>query len=221
MYELPLFPLNMVLFPGSPVNLHVFEPRYKEMVGRCLEFDQPFGIVLIREGMATVGPLPDPHPIGCTARIASVEPSSDGNIDLVAVGVDRFRIESVRRDGGRPYLVGDVEAWPLPNGDRTVVARAEGRLRRWLERYLAVLVRASEGGFAFTSDQLPADAAALGFLAASILPLPARQKQPLLASGSLADLLETATTLYRTELALLENMVEHRDVDQPGPFSRN
>ena len=50
MFELPLFPLETVLFPSMPIHLHIFEPRYREMINRCITLDQPFGVVLIRRG---------------------------------------------------------------------------------------------------------------------------------------------------------------------------
>ena len=59
MIEIPLFPLDTVLFPGTPVNLDVFEPRYKSLIGQCLEHDEPFGVALIRSGREALGPLPE------------------------------------------------------------------------------------------------------------------------------------------------------------------
>ncbi|HQF70729.1 MAG TPA: LON peptidase substrate-binding domain-containing protein, partial [Promineifilum sp.] len=69
MYELPLFPLNLVLFPGMPLPLHIFEERYKEMVADCLRENRPFGVVLIAEGRAEGGAPARPHVVGCTAEI--------------------------------------------------------------------------------------------------------------------------------------------------------
>ena len=80
-YELPLFPLNTVLFPGMPLPLHVFEERYKEMVQVCLDEQRPFGVVLIRSGVAEGGPLADPYDVGCVAEIIEVQKLED-NIKL-------------------------------------------------------------------------------------------------------------------------------------------
>ena len=60
MLELPLFPLNTVLFPGMPLNLHIFEERYKRMMQACIESSKPFGVVLIKQGLEAHGPLADP-----------------------------------------------------------------------------------------------------------------------------------------------------------------
>ena len=73
MYELPLFPLNVVLFPGMPLPLHIFEDRYKEMIADCIRENRPFGVVLIEEGSAEHGPAARPVAIGCTAEIAQVQ----------------------------------------------------------------------------------------------------------------------------------------------------
>lgn len=86
MYELPLFPLNTVLFPGTPIQLHIFEDRYLKMINRCIEEHKPFGVVLIEEGSEAFGPLAKPYRIGCTALIAKVEKLEDGRINITAVG---------------------------------------------------------------------------------------------------------------------------------------
>lgn len=97
--RLPLFPLGLVLLPGEPVPLHIFEPRYKEMVRVCLDADRPFGVVYASESEIAE--------IGCTARIQRVAARyDDGRLDIVAVGEDRFRIAEVHRD--LPYLSADT-----------------------------------------------------------------------------------------------------------------
>jgi hypothetical protein len=108
MYELPLFPLNTVLFPGMPIDLHIFEPRYLLMISRCLTAEQPFGVVLIRTGLEANGALAEPYSIGTTARISTVEHLADGRMNLTALGEERFEILSLDRSG--PYLVGQVQA---------------------------------------------------------------------------------------------------------------
>ena len=67
-YKLPLFPLQTVLFPGAPILLHIFEERYRLMIGRCLEQNSPFGVVLIRQG-TEVDPDAIPYGVGTTAQI--------------------------------------------------------------------------------------------------------------------------------------------------------
>lgn len=129
--RLPLFPLGIVLLPGEPVPLHIFEPRYREMVEVCLDEDRPFGIVYASETA-----LAD---VGCTARIRRVSARyEDGRLDIVAVGEDRFGVDEVHRT--RSYLTADVH----PVEDRGAV---EGRSRdrqRVIARHMKLLELAGE-----------------------------------------------------------------------------
>jgi Lon protease-like protein len=110
--ELPLFPLNSVLFPGATLPLHIFEERYKEMIGRCLQSGSPFGVLLIRSGNE-VGEAAQPFEVGTTARIARVQPLEEGRMNLVCLGERRFRLLRTLRE--TPYPVGEVE--PLESTD--------------------------------------------------------------------------------------------------------
>jgi len=104
--ELPLFPLNSVLFPGATLPLHIFEERYKLMIGRCLQSGSPFGVLLIRSGNE-VGEATEPFEVGTTARIVRVQPLDEGRMNLVCLGERRFRL--LRKLRETPYLVGEVE----------------------------------------------------------------------------------------------------------------
>src|ERR1700744_3184074 len=105
--RLRMFPLNMVLFPGAVLNLHIFEPRYRQLVAECLDTKEAFGVVVIREGDEAGDPDVQPHSIGTTAEIADVTPLPSGRYYLSSTGGKRFRIvEIVSRE---PYLLWDVE----------------------------------------------------------------------------------------------------------------
>lgn len=110
--SLPLFPLELVLYPGAQQPLHIFEERYKDLAADCLEGDgRPFGIVLAEDDV-----LAD---IGATAEIETVAKRyDDGRLDLVSRGGERFRTEDVR-SGERSYLTADVQT--LPDTDGTEV----------------------------------------------------------------------------------------------------
>lgn len=110
--ELPLFPLNSVLFPGATLPLHIFEERYKLMIGRCLQSGSPFGVLLIRSGNE-VGEATEPFEVGTTARIVRVQRLDEGRMNLVCLGERRFRL--LRKLRETPYLVGEVE--PLDSTD--------------------------------------------------------------------------------------------------------
>lgn len=106
MTTLRLFPLNTVLFPGMPLTLQVFEERYRLLVSECLAQQEPFGIVLIREG-PEVGGNAVPHDMGATARIEHVQPVDGVRLAVQARGERRFRIVRLHHD--RAYLFADVE----------------------------------------------------------------------------------------------------------------
>lgn len=130
MRELPLFPLHSVLCPGIALPLHIFEPRYRDMIGHCLETGSPFGVVLIRDGRE-VGPLAG-HiaDVGTTAAIRQAGRYPDGRLDIVTVGETRFRIVTVD-SASHSYLVGTVEELDEPLGgaaaDAEALAAAVGR----------------------------------------------------------------------------------------------
>jgi len=88
---LPLFPLNAVLFPGGPLSLRVFEPRYLDMVRRCLKEQTPFGVVLILEGAET-GAVTAVAGTGTSARLVDFDTQPDGLLGVVCVGERRFRV---------------------------------------------------------------------------------------------------------------------------------
>ncbi len=112
--ELPLFPLNSVLFPGATLALHIFEERYKQMIGWCLEKDSQFGVLLIRSG-SEVGEAAEPFDVGTTAGIVRVQHLNEGRMNLVCQGQQRFRVS--RRVRESPYMVGEVEALESREGE--------------------------------------------------------------------------------------------------------
>lgn len=214
MQNLPLFPLRTVLFPGMPLALHIFEDRYKEMIRRCIEYSSPFGVVLIKDG-DEVGPAAEPYPIGCTARVVEVEPLPEGRMNLVAMGGERFRVDKLRHD--RTYLCGDAVLLPLPEGDARHAAACAATLRPLLTDYLGVLAEAT--GNDFDLDRIALDPAELAHMAAFLLQAPPEQKQRLLASDSVEDLLVRLTALYREELPLFRSMLAGGGPPHFGSFS--
>ena len=128
--RLPLFPLGLVLLPGEPVPLHIFEPRYKEMVRLCIDGDRPFGIVYASESRLAG--------VGCTARIERVAARyDDGRLDIVAVGEARFAVDEIHRD--LDFLSADVS--PVEDADPADDLRAR---RTAIARHLKLLELAGE-----------------------------------------------------------------------------
>lgn len=136
--EIPLFPLRSVLCPGVALPLHIFEKRYRLMIERCLERDEPFGVVLLREGHE-VGPLRGQvAAIGTTAAIRRAGTYPDGRLDILTIGEQRFRLEAVD-NVSEPFLVGRVSLLDEPVGPEPEAhLRAERVGRRFLE-YLELL----------------------------------------------------------------------------------
>jgi len=162
---LPLFPLNVVLLPGTPLPLHIFEPRYKEMIAECRASNAPFGIVrALEEGIAD---------IGCTAEILTVTKEyADGKLDLVAAGRERFEIVEVNEE--RSFLRADVLFVP---DEPTVASQTETERALKLHQEILSLAGAVQ-------DVSDADKATLSFYLAGSLPLDLDFKQKLLAMRS-------------------------------------
>jgi Lon protease-like protein len=123
----PLFPLGLVLLPQELVPLHIFEQRYKQMIGECLESDGEFGIVwLSDDGL---------RDIGCTARIERVlERFDDGRVNILVEGSQPFRL--LRRIDDMAFPAGDVELLEdfAPDGDPDLVERARARYAELVEK---------------------------------------------------------------------------------------
>ena len=200
--EMPLFPLNVVLFPGMALPLHIFEPRYREMINRCLDESLAFGVVLIKEG-PEVGGDALPHRVGTAARIVKVDRQSDGRMNIQVVGTRRFRIEELNHD--RPYLSGRVRHFPVTDGDTKRAMERVHQVRPKIMRYVELLTKAT--GVQLKLDRLPEDATSLAFLTAIILQVRPEDKQRLLTLPGVPQLLELGNYFLGRELQLLEHMI--------------
>jgi Lon protease-like protein len=217
MFELPLFPLNTVLFPYAPIRLFIFEERYKRMIQNCLDKDQAFGVVLIRRGAEAMGPLAEPFPIGTSAKISEVQRLKDGRMNIVANGQERFRILSLDKEA-LPYLVGQVAPYPLRTDDPDLLVTSGNRLTYWVRRYLRLLEQA--GNTQLDLDQIPQDAIRLAYMAASLVQIPTQQKQQILTISESGALVDQVRAIYRREVVLLKTMLDNQ-VKENGVFSVN
>ena len=154
---LALFPLNMVLFPGVTLPLHIFEQRYRQMINRCVQLEQPFGVVLIREGEPQGGPVAEPHEVGTTAVIQNVLRFPDGRMLISAIGERRFRITSIVQH--EPYMVGAVEY--LSEDDSPDAGAMAEQIKALYIRHRDALTHAT--GIAQQMDELPDDPLALSY----------------------------------------------------------
>lgn len=213
MLELPLFPLNVVVFPGMPLPLHIFEERYKQMISLCMSEERPFGIVLIRSGSADFDPLVEPYDVGCTVEIIQVQRLEGGRLFIMTVGQERFRIISLKRD--KPYLVGVVELLQLEKERQAPLAQAAGRLYPLVIDYLNILATVAEVDFDTT--RVPTDPESLVYTAAALIQTPLESKQSLLEANKASRLLKHLYAVYGQEIALLKRIPSEDD----GPFSIN
>lgn len=214
---LPLFPLNTVLFPGVPLPLHVFEERYRILVGELVEGTGPrrFGVVALRHGLEVGEEFERDslHDVGCVAELRRVDQYADGRYDLVTFGGPRFRLLDV--DDSRPYLRAAVEYLPEDAGapgalTAAVVAAFSG--------YCEAVARST--GTDVAEPALPADDAALvSWVVAAAMRLDLPEKQELLAVPDASTRLRRELTLLRRETALLDAAPD--EVPTEGPFSLN
>jgi Lon protease-like protein len=142
--QVPIFPLDMVAFPGSLIPLNIFEDRYKVMVQKLLRERERFGICLIKEGRVERGPVGTPHGVGTLARIIQIEEQPTGNYHLLARGEDRFRITALDRKS-EPYLVGEVELFPDEPAPPPALAMVAARVAGLFDEYYRILVAISGG----------------------------------------------------------------------------
>ena len=211
--RLSLFPLNTVLFPGVLLPLHIFEERYKLMIGTCLVTDGTFGVSLIREGREVGGPA-ETFGVGTFARIVNVERLPDGRMNLVAIGVQRYRLLRVLEK--EPYLVGAVQALPSVNervGDSLVSSVAQ-RFRAYASALHGDAGKAYQPEF---SD----DPEALSFQIAGALRIPNEERQSLLELASTAERLRRLEGMIRRQQDDLRLTETAKADKNAGPFSLN
>jgi Lon protease-like protein len=199
-----LFPLSHVLMPAMPLPLHVFEPRYRQLLADVRQGPGPacFGVVILRSGLEVDGPTTGSSrqiaDVGTLAEILEVEPYEDGASDLLTVGSRRFRIRELITEGA-PYLRADVE-W-LEERDGELRPQDVTRTRR-LCRHHALLIEELTGRR--REQELPRDPTMLSYHVAAELPLAPQDRQELLEKATAAERLQRAIELLRREISLLQ-----------------
>ncbi len=226
--QLPLFPLNSVLFPGLVIPLNVFEERYRAMMRELLKTpeDEPrrFAVVTIRDGHEvapsaqglpdqtavpprgpTAGVGDDPrkafHSGGCVADAATIRERADGTFEVLATGTTRVRLVSV--DASGPFLTAELEELEESPGDEAG-ALAEGVLRAF-RQYQKRLAGARERSLS-TGAELPDEPAVVSYLVAAAMMLDTPSKQRLLQAPDTSSRLREELNLLRTETAIIRNL---------------
>ena len=189
---LPLFPLDVVLLPGTPLPLHIFEPRYKELVSECLDRKKLFGVVRAKEeGVAE---------IGCTAEIITIAKKyPDGRMDIVTEGRERFEVIQVNQE--RSFLQAEVLYLQDEPGDATAEEIARALKLQGEISYLAGTQSASP----------PAtETSRLSFNLIAPLPLDLDFKQTLLGMKSEAERVQAIISYFEAILPNLRRTVRVR-----------
>ncbi len=212
--EIPLFPLNTVLFPGWPMPLHIFEPRYLEMVRYCTEEASPFGVLLIKQGRAEQDTAVIPHTVGCMVSITQTEKLEDGRLLIMTIAQERFRVLSLIRR--KPYLVGDIEKMAYLPEKSAPLQTAVNDLHPLVLSYLTTLTSLANN-MDFDPTQIPTEPEALGHMAASLLQVSLETKQSLLEARKVSNVLNFLARQYRHENEILKQFPQQ----DMGNFSVN
>jgi Lon protease-like protein len=185
--RIPLFPLNTVLFPGTALPLHIFEERYREMIGECVGKNRVFGVVRAQGNSMAI--------IGCTARVARVlDRFSDGRMNILCEGEQRFEIEGL--DESRSFLQADVMLFDDEGEGSTRPQREECAALHFATLHLA--------GIEAPPMHLDLNAP-VAFRLADALPSDLGFKQQLLGSRSDADRTERLRDFYHALLPRLQD----------------
>lgn len=189
---LPIFPLDLVLFPGAPLPLHIFEPRYKELIAECMEQKKVFGMVRVKENAVAE--------VGCTAAILNViKQYEDGRLDIATEGKQRFSILQLNHE--RSFLQAEVE-WFEDEGI-SAVPQSEAETAIKLHEQLFQIL----GQTAAVEKNVPA----LSFYLANELPVDLDFKQAILEMKSEAERLETLIEYYRATIPKVEKTLRARE----------
>ena len=200
---LPVFPLNVVLFPHMPLPLHIFEPRYRQMLADCLEEGHSFGVVGIKEGNETGQSTP--FEVGTLAKIVRIDRLEDGRVNLLVMGASRFQILHTATD--RPYLRAQIRIIPEAGDDLEATARLTEATAIAFRQY-SNLLRELVGQQPDQAEP-PMEPELLSYLIAAALNLQVAEKQTLLAEPRTDARLRHELRLLRKEIILLKQMVAH------------
>jgi ATP-dependent Lon protease len=207
--RLPLFPLSVVLFPGTPLPLHVFEPRYRQMLADCLAGDRRFGIT----PTGTDQEAPDPGMVGCTAEVRVNQELPDGQSNIVVLGGDRFVVTTLVDDPA-PYFVATVQTFDDEAGSTPAPPRV-ALLREVFARYADMMRELSD--VEPRSPELPEEPLPLSFHVAAAVDVEAPVKQQLLVERSTARRVEALLVVLSSVSGGLERaLTVHRHAHTNG-----
>ena len=199
--ELPLFPLPLVLFPGVPLPLHIFEERYRRMLADVRASNNLFGLSHFAPDSGAVDRPPAGH-VGCATEVVEAQTLPDGRSNILTLGVVRYRAaEYVER--GDPYLVARVEFFEDDEEEAQAVRRRAGEVSEMFMRIARAMRTANDERGAL--PELPEDdPERLSFLVAAVMEMDAEAKQRLLEMRSTTERLRRLYTLLAQAVAPYE-----------------
>ncbi|HEX8560617.1 MAG TPA: LON peptidase substrate-binding domain-containing protein [Pyrinomonadaceae bacterium] len=209
--ELPLFPLPLVLFPGAPLPLHIFEERYRRLLVDVRASNNLFGLSYFAPGAGAEDRPPAGH-VGCATEVVEAQPLPDGRSNILTVGVARYRVtEYVER--GEPYLVARVEFFEDDEEDARTVARRAGEVSEMFMRIARAMRTASEERASL--PELPQDdPERLSFVVAAVVEMDAEAKQRLLEMRSTSGRLRRLHTMLSQAVSAYEARARTHEVSR-------
>jgi Lon protease-like protein len=196
--QMPIFPLDVVLFPGAILPLHIFEDRYKAMMRYALERDNLFGLSYREDAAVGKETVPEIGSVGCIARINAVMPLEGGRMNILSRGIIRYRI--IRYSQTSPFLIAEVETFgDDPEGGLEELC---DRARGIAERFFKSIRRLSDAVMS-AGIEFPEDPEEFSLIMASALPIENASKQELL------EMTSTGLRLARIERILVEALSEY------------
>ncbi|MBR97476.1 MAG: hypothetical protein CL887_03150 [Dehalococcoidia bacterium] len=214
MRNLPLFPLNTVLFPGGTIPLQVFEPRYLRLIDDCLNSDSKFGVVLIKEGKEVGGPSV-PMSVGTIAKITSIKNLPNNRLLVTSIGTDRFNILEILKDD--PYMVATVDVQNEQTNEE-IEDQTLKEATRLTGEYLQTLLAMQGGWIKNPSSSLPEKPLDLSFFMAQLIQQPTSDQQKMLETTSTINRLSDCTNIIKSES---QKLVARTKMDITLKFSRN
>jgi Lon protease-like protein len=198
-HTLPLFPLPVVLFPGVALPLHIFEPRYRQMLADCLSGDRRFGLIY-RPADVPERALPPGH-VGCVARLTRVDPLPDGRANVIVEGEGRFALRAFI-ESAHPYHVAEID-------EIIDASEASVELEPVAQSVRDLFARMARAAGVLANDSSPApslsdDPRQLSFDVAASLDLDVASRQALLGTCSPATRLRDVERVLRREIVPIE-----------------
>jgi ATP-dependent Lon protease len=200
--ELPLFPLPLVLFPGVPLPLHVFEERYRRLLADVRVSNNLFGLSYFEPGAAEASERPAVGHVGCATEVVEVQPLPDGRSNILTVGVVRYRVTDYV-ETGEPYLVARVEFFEDEDADAAVLRKRAGEVAGMFTR-IARAMRSINDERGDPPELPTEEPERLSFLVAAVVEMEADAKQQLLELRSTAERLRRVYTLLAQAVSSYE-----------------